>query len=105
MEKLKSAPRDFPKVGFKILRTTVGAGGGAGGRENGAFGTEIFRRIRQERSRRAERGGSAGQRPPAETFCYNNNNNNLMIIPNWGVIPPIFITSNIINTKKKLQGP
>ena len=51
MEKLKSAPRDFPKVGFKILRTTVGAGGGAGGRENGAFGTEIFRRIRQEGSR------------------------------------------------------
>ena len=75
---------DFPpagEAGGKIINDLSPAGRPA---ERGGSGGALTR------------GGSGGQRPPAKTYCYNNNN--LMIIPNWGVIPPIFI--NIINTTK-----
>ena len=46
----KTAPWNWPKSWAKILRTTVAAGVGTRRHENGAFGTEIFRRIRLGRS-------------------------------------------------------
>ena len=47
----KTVPRNWPKSWANILRTTVAAGVGRRRYENGGFGNEIFRRIRQERFR------------------------------------------------------
>ena len=55
----KTAPWNWPKSWAKILRTTFAAQGSRRRHENGAFGTEIFRRIRQE--------GSRSPNPPPKT--------------------------------------
>ena len=47
----KTAPWNSSKSWVKFLRTTVTEWGWTRRHENGAFGTEIFRRIRQEGSR------------------------------------------------------
>ena len=47
----KTAPWNSSKSWVNILRTTVAEWGWTRRHENGAFGTEIFRRIRQEGSR------------------------------------------------------